>query len=169
MRNMPSHWAARKVMLSGLLLTGAILLYACAAPPTATPTAVPTATLPPATPTAVAAAAGTATVAATTPTAVSATSAPVGIPAEGLGAMVRFNCGSCHTIPGVPGANGTDAPSLAGYGSMPLILGRVPNTLDNTARFIENPQQVVPGATMPNLNVPAPAAQHMAAYLETLK
>lgn len=151
--------AASRVVILWLMLVGAVALYGCAAPVTTTPTApveTPTVVT---TPTAVAGVAVTA----------SPSAAPTGVSAVGPEAMVRFDCGSCHTIPGVQGANGTSAPSLAGYGSRPQILGQVPNTPENTARFIENPQQVIPSSTMPNLNVPVPAAQNMAAYLETLK
>ncbi len=162
---MAKHRASRQLAIVGLILVGITLLCACAAPATPTPLATPTIQAG-ATSTAVAGAAAT-PVATTGPSAAAPTTASGQQP--GQQAMVAFNCGSCHTIPGVEGANGTSAPSLAGYGSMAQILGQVPNTAQNTAAFIENPQQVVPGATMPNLNVPAPAAQNMAAYLETLK
>lgn len=158
-----SHRAALRVVCLCLALAGTVALYGCVAPTTVTPTAaVPT-------PTAAATSVATASPSAATPTGVSATGTPVGAPVAGQEAMVRFNCGSCHTIPGVQGANGTSAPSLAGYGSRSQILGRVPNTPENTARFIQDPTAVVPSTTMPNLGVPAPAAQNMAAYLETLK
>jgi cytochrome c len=155
-----SHKAALRIICLCLTLAGTVALYGCAAPAVTTPTsaaATPTTAVATPSPSAVA------------PTAVSATSTPVGAPVPGQEAMVRFDCGSCHTIPGVQGANGTSAPSLAGYGSRSQILGQVPNTAANTASFIENPTAVVPSATMPNLGVPAPAAQQMADYLETLK
>ncbi len=165
MRTMTKHRATLHVAFASLILVGTTLLWGCAAPATPTPLATPTVAAA-ATSTAVAGAAAT-PVATTGPSTAAPTTASGQQP--GQQAMVMFNCGSCHTIPGVQGANGTSAPSLAGYGSMPQILGQVPNTAQNTAAFIQNPQQVVPGATMPNLNVPAPAAQNMAAYLETLK
>jgi cytochrome c len=155
-----THRAALRVVILWLILVGAVALYGCAAPTTATPTAAVETPTVVTTPTAVAGVAVTASPSA---------AAPTGVSAAGPEAMMRFDCGSCHTIPGVQGANGTSAPSLAGYGSRPQILGQVPNTPENTAKFIENPQQVIPSSTMPNLNVPPPAAQNMAAYLETLK
>jgi len=145
-------------------------------PSSPTPFASPTAL--PVTPTsAVTAAAGTPTAATQAPTAVSGAAGtptqahvvPNGNPAAGQAAIVSYGCGSCHTIPGVPGANGTAAPSLAGWDNQQTILGQVPNTPDNLTRFIENPQAVVPGATMPNLNVTATDARNIAAYLYTLK
>jgi len=88
---------------------------------------------------------------------------------RGVMAIHRYGCGSCHTIPGVPGANGTDAPSLAGWGNRPTILGQVPNTPDNLIHYIEDPQEVVPGSRMPNLRVTEVDARNIAAYLYTLR
>ncbi len=179
-----------------LALATTVLLAACAAPaatptsPAATPTLAPTTptTMPspsPATPTVAVATpttvAATPTTAVGTPTSAPGTATPAGTavspvqsvpggtPTAGVVAMQRFNCGACHTIPGVPGASGTSAPSLAGWATHTTILGKVPNTPDNLIHYIENPQAVVPSSTMPNLQVPEPDARNMAAFLFTLK
>lgn len=80
----------------------------------------------------------------------------------------QYGCTGCHEIPGLGGMRGM-GPSLAGVGSRPTIANALPNNPANVARYIENPQAVDSGATMPNLNVQTADAQLLAAYLTTLK
>ncbi|MHB1414518.1 MAG: c-type cytochrome [Chloroflexota bacterium] len=93
---------------------------------------------------------------------------PGGNPTAGEAAIEKYGCGSCHVIPGVPGASGTVGPSLAGFADKPTIAGTVPNTPDNLIKWIMNPQAVKPGTTMPNLGVTQTDARDIAAYLYTL-
>jgi cytochrome c len=76
-----------------------------------------------------------------------------------------YGCGSCHTIPGVDGADGTVGPRLSGIGTKENIAGRLANTPDNLVRWISGPQEVDPGNLMPDLNVPDASARDIAAYL----
>src|SRR5438445_688628 len=51
-----------------------------------------------------------------------------GDPTAGAMLIQQKACGSCHTIPGIPGANGTTGPNLAGVASRNRIAGgAVPN------------------------------------------
>jgi cytochrome c2 len=84
--------------------------------------------------------------------------------------MIRsYGCGSCHEIPGVEGATGQVGPPLAGMGNRVFIAGMLENSRSNMVRWISNPQSVVPGNAMPNMNIPPAEADEIASYLETLR
>jgi cytochrome c2 len=84
-------------------------------------------------------------------------------------ALIRaYGCGACHRVPGVRGADAHAAPPLDRFARRAWIAGSVPNTPDNLVAWIMNPHAVEPGTAMPMLDVPRPAATHMAAYLYTL-
>ncbi|MBI2864937.1 MAG: c-type cytochrome [Chloroflexi bacterium] len=94
---------------------------------------------------------------------------PGGNAQQGQQAISKYGCGSCHTIPGVQGANATAAPSLAGFAGRSQIASTVPNTPDNLVKWIQNPKSVKPSTAMPSVGVTEPDAKNIAAYLETLK
>jgi len=79
--------------------------------------------------------------------------------------IASYGCGSCHIIPGVPGADSMAAPPLRCFYQRIYIAGRLPNTKENLVKWIENPQQVEPGTAMPNLGVTEEEASDIAAYL----
>jgi cytochrome c len=79
--------------------------------------------------------------------------------------LASYGCGSCHSIPGVPGADAMAAPPLRRFYERTYIAGRLPNTEDNLVKWIQNPQQIDPGNAMPNLGVKEQEARAMAAYL----
>ena len=91
--------------------------------------------------------------------------------AAGQSLIAQKGCGGCHTVPGVPGANGVIGPSLAGVASRTTIAGgAVPNNgPDDLKRWILNPPAVKPGTPMPNLGLSDDDATKIVAYLETLK
>ncbi len=80
-------------------------------------------------------------------------------------------CPACHTIPGIPNANGTVGPNLGGVASRPTIAGgAVPNNgPDDLKRWIMDPPGLKPGTIMPNLHLTDEQATNIVAYLETLK
>jgi cytochrome c2 len=83
--------------------------------------------------------------------------------------MIRqYGCGSCHTIPGVPGAVAIVGPDLKGIASRAYIAGVVPNQPENMMQWIMNPPGVDSKTAMPNLHVTARDARDIAAYLYTL-
>jgi cytochrome c len=97
--------------------------------------------------------------------------APGSPAAEGQALIASKPCVGCHTIPGVPGANGTVGPNLAGVASRPKIAGgAVPNNgPDDLKAWIMNPPALKPGTAMPNLGLTDDEATKIVAYLETLK
>jgi cytochrome c2 len=92
-----------------------------------------------------------------------------GDPARGPDLMRKYGCQSCHTIPGVVGADGLVGPPLAGIASRSYIGGVLPNAPDNMLRWIRDPKAVDPLTAMPNTGVTPSDARHIAAYLYTLK
>jgi cytochrome c1 len=62
--------------------------------------------------------------------------------------IAKYGCGACHQIPGVEGADGLVGPPLTNIGSRVYIAGVLPNTPDNLAAWIQNPQSYVPGNAM---------------------
>ena len=88
---------------------------------------------------------------------------------RGRDAISRYNCGACHAIEGVPGAQGAVGPSLDGFAQRAEIAGKLSNRPDNLIRWVREPQQVVPGNGMPDLGVTDRDARDIAAYLYTLK
>lgn len=87
----------------------------------------------------------------------------------GKQAILRYGCGACHQIPGVPGANGSVGPSLEGMASRAEIAGRLPNDPADLVRWIRHPQEVSPGSGMPDQGVGARDGRDIAAYLYTLR
>ncbi len=79
--------------------------------------------------------------------------------------IIKYGCGTCHSIPGVPGANGTIGPPLDHFYKQMYIAGRLTNTEDNLIKWIQNPQQINPGDAMPNMGVTDSDARSIAAYL----
>lgn len=86
----------------------------------------------------------------------------------GREAISYYGCGACHTISGVPNADGVAAPPLDHFARRGYIAGQLLNTPDNLARWIEDPQAVEPGTAMPNLGVTSEDAHNIAAYLHSL-
>jgi cytochrome c len=93
----------------------------------------------------------------------------IGDPERGKEQIVAYGCGSCHVIPGVPGAHGLVGPPLTQFANRAYIAGEVPNTGDFLVQWISVPQSIEPGTVMPNLGVSNAQARDIAAYLYTLK
>jgi cytochrome c len=86
---------------------------------------------------------------------------------RGRGAFVRIGCGGCHTVEGVPQANGLVGPPLDGIGSRAIIAGKLANNPGNMKRWISSPQSVVPGNAMPDVPMTSQQADDIAAFLYT--
>ena len=89
--------------------------------------------------------------------------------ASGRLLIERYQCGTCHQVPGVNGAAGRLAVSLESFGLRSYIAGHVPNTHENLVRWIMDPQALVPGTLMPDMGVTLPDSQQIAAYLRQLR
>src|SRR5690606_38702662 len=81
----------------------------------------------------------------------------------------RYQCGACHTIPGVPLARGTAGPPLAQFGRRSYIAGKIPNTEASLAKWIVSPHSLVSNTAMPSMGVTPDDARDMAAYLRSLR
>jgi cytochrome c2 len=92
-----------------------------------------------------------------------------GNPSDGMTAIRRYGCQSCHTIPGLPGPKALVGPALKGIGQRAYIAGVLPNTPDNMTRWIMNPQAVDSKTAMPFLGVTDQDARDIAAYLYSLR
>ena len=77
-------------------------------------------------------------------------------------------CTTCHMIQGI--SKGYIGPDLTHFASRTTIAAAVlKNTPENVAKWIENPQEIKPGANMPPLLMPGPKLNALVAYLESLK
>lgn len=88
---------------------------------------------------------------------------------RGEAAIRRYGCGSCHTIPGISGANGLVGPPLAGIASRVYVGGVATNTPEHMIQWLEDPRSLSPKTAMPNLGVTHGDAANIASYLYTLK
>ena len=79
--------------------------------------------------------------------------------------IASYGCGTCHTIPGIPGANAMVAPPLTCFYQRGYIAGRLPNNRENLIKWIQTPQQIEPGTAMPDMGVAKKEASDIAAYL----
>jgi cytochrome c len=79
--------------------------------------------------------------------------------------LATYGCGSCHSIPGVPGAHSMAGPPLDHFYERIYIAGRLPNTQENLVQWIQDPQKVWPGNAMPDVGVKEQDAKDMAAFL----
>lgn len=92
-----------------------------------------------------------------------------GTPNRGRELIGYYGCGSCHEIPGIPGAGGLVGPPLRRIAVRAYIAGTLPNTYENMARWIRSPQAVNEHTMMPNMYVTAEDARDISAYLYTLR
>lgn len=92
-----------------------------------------------------------------------------GHPERGRVLLRYYGCGSCHTIPGVAGAQATVGPPLTGIARRAYVAGVLPNTPDNLERWILDPQGVDPKTAMPATGVKPGDINDIAAYLYTLR
>jgi cytochrome c len=92
-----------------------------------------------------------------------------GSPSHGRIAMVSYGCNTCHTIPGIQGANATVGPPLLQMGNRTYVAGVLTNTPPHLIDWIKNPPAIDEKTAMPNLRVSDADARDMAAYLYTLR
>ena len=87
----------------------------------------------------------------------------------GRRAIRRYGCYTCHTIDGVPGAQGLVGPPLNGIRERYVIGGQLPNTPENMMLWIQHPHTVNPRTVMPEMNVGEQDSRDITAYLYTLR
>ena len=88
-----------------------------------------------------------------------------GNPAKGKELIVRFGCGSCHTIKGIPGASAQVGPPLQDLRKRVYLGGVVSNTPEHLAQWISDPSQFAEKTAMPAVGVSQAQARDIAAYL----
>jgi cytochrome c len=92
-----------------------------------------------------------------------------GNPSRGKAAIHNYGCDTCHTIPGIQGADALVGPPLNKIASRSYLGGVITNTPANMIHWIQNPQDVDHQTAMPNLGVTDMDARDIAGYLYTLK
>jgi cytochrome c oxidase subunit 2 len=91
-----------------------------------------------------------------------------GAAAAGKTLFAASACVGCHTIKGV--SAGVLGPDLTHFGSRrTLAAGMWPNTPENVAEWVKDPQRLKPGVKMPALGLTDEQAKAVAAYLAGLK
>jgi len=93
---------------------------------------------------------------------------PGELAAAGKTVFASSACVGCHTIQGV--SAGVLGPDLTHFGSRTMLAaGMWPNTPDNVAEWVKDPQRLKPGVKMPALGLTDEQAKALAAYLTSLK
>ena len=92
-----------------------------------------------------------------------------GVASRGKRVIEQKSCGSCHTIPGIPDAQGLVGPPLFFFARRTYIAGELPNTPENLVKWVVSPQSVEPKTAMPTLGLSQQQARDVAAYLYTLQ
>lgn len=92
-----------------------------------------------------------------------------GNPDQGAVLIEQYGCGTCHSIPGIQGADGLVGPPLDHFARRTYIAGVLHNSEDNLQHWVMDPQEVVPGNAMPDMGVTKQQAADIVAYLYTLK
>jgi cytochrome c len=88
---------------------------------------------------------------------------------RGATLVKQYQCGACHDIPGIAGADGNVGPPLRRIGTRTYIAGFIRNSPDTMADWIEDPQRALPGNAMPTMGISQQDARDIAAFLYTLK
>lgn len=83
--------------------------------------------------------------------------------------FMQKTCSNCHNISGTT-ANGDAGPDLSHLASRETLLtGLIENNKENLARWIQKPQEIKPGAKMPNFILDKQSVEQIVAYLSSLK
>jgi len=91
-----------------------------------------------------------------------------GNPDRGKQSIRAYGCWTCHTIPGIPGANGVVGPPLDKIASRAYVAGQA-NSPEHLVNWLRHPQKFRSSTPMPELGVPESDARDIAAYLYTLR
>lgn len=94
---------------------------------------------------------------------------PGGDAEAGKVVFLSKGCTGCHTVQGIPEAQGKVGPELTHEASNSSIAGVLPNTEENLRKFLKDPAAVKPGTVMPNLALTDGEIEALTAFLRTLK
>lgn len=88
---------------------------------------------------------------------------------SGAQLFMTKTCGNCHRITGTA-ANGSVGPDLTHIGSRETLLaGLLENNIQNLESWIKHPQQIKPGANMPDFHLDDTTTKAISDYLFSLK
>lgn len=87
----------------------------------------------------------------------------------GKAIFIAKACIGCHTIQGIPEAQGKVGPELTHQANNPLIAGVLPNTAQNLKKFLKEPSQLKPATLMPKQSLTDSEIEALVAFLRTLK
>ena len=90
-----------------------------------------------------------------------------GQPETGKTLASWYGCGSCHEIPGLPGATGQVGPPLRRIARRAYITGSIPHTPTTLMRWIREPQKLDARTIMPDMGISEQHGRDIAAYLYT--
>lgn len=94
---------------------------------------------------------------------------PGGDPARAPAVMAEHGCGTCHVLPGLPGADGSVGPPLTGFARRAYVAGIVPNRPGPLIDWLLDPAALAPETAMPNVGLDEAEARDIAAWLYTLR
>ena len=77
----------------------------------------------------------------------------------------RYGCTGCHSIRGIPGADGQVGGPLDGIAHRVYVGGAANNSAGNLIAWIVSPQRFSPNSAMPATGISEQDARHLAAYL----
>ncbi|WP_352879646.1 cytochrome c [Mesorhizobium sp. M1027] len=93
-----------------------------------------------------------------------------GVGARAIPIMMANGCAGCHTIAGVPGAQGMVGPRLdASLATRVYIGGVLSNNPRNMVRWIRAAREINPHTAMPSTRISEQEARDIAAYLYSMK
>ncbi|WP_376701822.1 cytochrome c [Mesorhizobium sp. ISC25] len=93
-----------------------------------------------------------------------------GVSARAIPIMMANGCAGCHTITGVPGAQGLVGPRLdASLATRVYVGGVLRNRPENLIRWIRAAREISPHTAMPSTRISEQEARDVAAYLYSLK
>jgi mono/diheme cytochrome c family protein len=83
--------------------------------------------------------------------------------------IAEFQCGTCHTIPGIAAADGLVGPPLTAWSRRVYLAGRYPNEPGYLIDWLLDAPAHAPSTAMPDLDLTREQAHHIAAYLYALE
>lgn len=92
----------------------------------------------------------------------------LGSPDRGRVLVTQYGCPACHVVTSAD-AKGLVGPPLTGFANRSYIAGRFPNEPIDMQQWLQHPQRMKPGTSMPDLGVTERDAHDIAAYLATLR
>jgi mono/diheme cytochrome c family protein len=93
-----------------------------------------------------------------------------GVGERAIPIMLANGCAGCHTISGVPGAQGQVGPRLdATLSSKLYIAGVLPNSRKNMIQWLRSARELVPHTAMPSTGISDQEARDVAAYLYAIR